>query len=164
MLLFYAKGKPVPTIFATQNENLHRSLRKPISTMYGMSKVVHFEPQVDSTMRYFFKRLDDLFADGEQACNLAFWLQAFAFDVVGEITFSKRIGFLEKGEDVDGIMGSIWNYFRAASPVSLLSQQQKPRLSFYLAASTLGMHRISPDTGVRNRQHPPRLLTNQFFL
>ena len=83
-----------------------------------MSKVVSFEPQVNSTMEYFFKRLDDVFADKDQVCNFAFWLQAFAFDVIGEVTFSKRIGFLMKGEDIDGIMGSIWKYFTAASPVS----------------------------------------------
>ena len=69
-------------------------------------------------MEYFFKRLDELFADKPQVCNLAFWLQAFAFDVIGEVTFSERIGFLEKGEDIDGIMGSIWKYFIATSPVS----------------------------------------------
>ena len=83
-----------------------------------MSKVVSFEPQVNSTMKYFFSRLDKIFVDKDQVCNFTFWLQAFAFDVIGEITFSKRIGFLEKGEDIDGIMGSIWKYFTAASPVS----------------------------------------------
>ena len=85
-----------------------------------MSKVVSFEPQVNSTMEYFFKRLDKVFADKDQVCNFTFWLQAFAFDVIGEVTFSKRIGFLEKGEDIDGIMGSIWKYFTIASPVSHL--------------------------------------------
>lgn len=83
-----------------------------------MSKVVSFEPKVNSTMEYFFKRLDELFVDKDQVCNFAFWLQALAFDVIGEVTFSKRIGFLEKGKDIDGIMGSIWKYFTAASPVS----------------------------------------------
>lgn len=86
--------------------------------MYGMSKVVSFEPKVKSTMECFFKRLDIVFADKDQVCNFAFWLQAFAFNVIGEITFSKRIGFLEKGEDIDGIVESIWKYFTAASPVS----------------------------------------------
>ena len=109
-----------------------------------MSKVVSFEPQVDSTMQYFFKRLDDLFADKNQTCNLAFWLQAFAFDVIGEITFSKRIGFLEKGEDIDGIMGSIWKYFTAASPVSHPSQQWNPQLLFSSSTST-SEYKRTPD-------------------
>ena len=39
----------------------------------------------------------------------------FAFDVMGELTFSKRLGFLERAEDVDGIMTSIWNHSWASS-------------------------------------------------
>lgn len=35
------------------------------------------------------------------------WLQYFAFDVIGEISFNKKLGFLEKGEDIDGIIGTI---------------------------------------------------------
>ena len=30
--------------------------------------------------------------------------QKDAFDVIGELTFSKPLGFLEKGNDVDGII------------------------------------------------------------
>ena len=30
-----------------------------------------------------------------------------AFDVVGEITFAQKFGFLEQGSDIDGMMGAI---------------------------------------------------------
>lgn len=40
------------------------------------------------------------------------------FDVVGEITFSKRLGFLEEGRDVEGIMESIWHWFEYVAIVS----------------------------------------------
>lgn len=30
-----------------------------------------------------------------------------AFDVIGELTFSKPLGFLERGHDVDGIIASL---------------------------------------------------------
>lgn len=39
------------------------------------------------------------------------------FDVVGEITFSTRLGFLERGEDVDGIMAAIWHWFEYVAVV-----------------------------------------------
>lgn len=32
-----------------------------------------------------------------------------AFDVIGELTFSKPLGFLEKGTDVDGIIAALEN-------------------------------------------------------
>lgn len=41
------------------------------------------------------------------------------FDVVGEITFSKRLGFLEEGRDVEGIMANIWNWFEYVAIVCL---------------------------------------------
>jgi len=39
--------------------------------------------------------------------DLGMWLQFYTFDVVGELTFGKKFGFLEEGRDVDGIMESI---------------------------------------------------------
>ena len=76
-----------------------------------MSNFLSFEAYVDSTMRVFFDQLDELFVMTGNVCDLDVWLQLFAFDVMGEITFSKRLGFLERGEDVDGIIASIWAYF-----------------------------------------------------
>lgn len=156
VLLFYARGKPVPTIFATQDEDLHRTLRKPIATMYGMSQVLSFESQVNFTMDYFFKHLDDLFTDQDVVCNLSFWLQAFAFDLIGEITFSRPIGFLEKGEDIEGIMASIWRYFTAASPVSSLSSGWTLHSCFRSILSTSDMQHSSPKIEVLDRRCRPR--------
>ena len=43
--------------------------------------------------------------------DLGRWLQYYAFDVIGELTFSKRLGFIEGGEDVGGIIESIGRNF-----------------------------------------------------
>lgn len=123
--MFRSRGKALPGIFATQDENLHRILKKPVSAVYSMSNLVSFEPYVDNTMRVFCSQLKTRFAENSREhskiCDLGEWLQMFAFDVIGEITFSKRLGFLDKGEDVDGIMSQIWNTFRKTSLVRLPS-------------------------------------------
>ena len=36
--------------------------------------------------------------------DLAHWLQCYAFDAIGLITYDKRFGFLDRGDDVGGIM------------------------------------------------------------
>lgn len=76
-----------------------------------MSTLLEFEPAIDVTTEFFMKRLDELFApsDGQQgpACDFGKWLQYYAFDVIGQLVFPKRIGFLEKNEDVGGIIKSI---------------------------------------------------------
>jgi len=107
----------MPGLFNVLDEDLHRILKKPIASIYSMSNLVSFEPYVDSTMRVFFEELDRRFVQTGKVGEFDAWLQMFAFDVMGEITFSKRLGFLERWEDVDGIMASIWEHFLYTAPV-----------------------------------------------
>ncbi|KAK3387414.1 cytochrome P450 [Podospora didyma] len=111
------KGAILPTIFATQDEALHRVLKRPIASVYSMSNLVSFEPLVDRTIDVFRKELDSRFVATGETCDFGTWLQYFAFDVVGEITFSKRLGFLEGGRDVEGIMAGIWRWFEYVAVV-----------------------------------------------
>lgn len=127
-------GRPIPGIFGTQDEGVHRALKKPVSSAYSMTNLVRFEPYVDTTIRIFCEQLRARFVvvteteahDGQNQqseagpCDLGQWLQMFAFDVIGELTFSKRLGFLETGGDVEGVMANIWNMFRETSLVSFL--------------------------------------------
>ncbi|KAF7183368.1 hypothetical protein CNMCM7691_003567 [Aspergillus felis] len=117
VILPMSKGKILPGLFATQDEDIHRMLKKPIASIYSMSNLVSFEPFVDQTIHCFFDQLDSRFANHGRPLDFGMWLQMFAFDVIGEITFSQRLGFLEKGEDIDNIMGDIWKYFQYVAPV-----------------------------------------------
>ncbi|KAJ3579714.1 hypothetical protein NPX13_g848 [Xylaria arbuscula] len=110
------KGGKIPDVFATRDENIHRQMRRPIANLYSISNLTAFEPLVKSTIEYFFSRLDDLFVDASKTFDLCEWLQLFTFDVMGEITFSRRFGFLEKGGDIEGVMGNIWKFFQIAAP------------------------------------------------
>lgn len=113
-----SKGRVIQGLFNTQDDKLHRAMKKPYASMYSMSSLVEFEPYVDSTIAFFLDRLEEVQDKSGQPCDLGTWLQWFAFDVMGEITFSRRLGFLDQAEDVDGIMGSIWKIFGYSSWVS----------------------------------------------
>jgi hypothetical protein len=82
-----------------------------------MSTLVQFEPLVDSTTAKFLQELSERYADRSNAdgiCDLGAWLQYYAFDVIGELTFSKRLGFVDHGIDVDDIIRNLeklLNYF-----------------------------------------------------
>ena len=115
----------MPGLFNVLDEDLHRVLKKPIASVYSLSNLVSFEPYVDSTLRVFFEELDRRFVQANKICAFDSWLQMFAFDVMGEITFSRRLGFLERGEDVDGIMASIWRHFQYTAPVSMQDLEQR---------------------------------------
>lgn len=75
-------------------------------------------------MRLFLDQLETRFVNTTDEngrpipCNFSQWLQMFAFDVMGELTFSHAFGFLESGEDIDGCMADLWNTLKKTSLVS----------------------------------------------
>lgn len=83
-----------------------------------MTNVVKFEPLVDQTLAVLLKQLDDRYLGSSGVpFNLGDWLQYFAFDSMGTLTFSRRYGFLEQGCDVHGILGEIWTFMKMVAPV-----------------------------------------------
>lgn len=72
------KGKVLPGLFATQDEGLHRMLKKPIAGIYSMTNMTTFEDLVDRTIGMFLKQLDERFVETGKICNWGDWLQYFA--------------------------------------------------------------------------------------
>lgn len=93
-----------------------------------MSTLVAFEPLVDTTTVAFLEQLKKRFAgrqNTEGTCDFGAWLQYYAFDVIGELTYSKRLGFVDRGVDVDHIIG---NLERLLNYVSVVCTQGSPAL------------------------------------
>ena len=82
-----------------------------------MTALVQYEPFVDDTTEVFLDQTDSLYSSKNATCDFARWLQFYAFDVIGAITYSKRHGFVDRGEDVDGIVSYIGKIFSYAGPV-----------------------------------------------
>ncbi|KAF3902746.1 hypothetical protein AA313_de0203238 [Arthrobotrys entomopaga] len=106
---FIVRGKPYENMFNTTNEDFHQLLRKPVAKAYAMTTIVEYEPFVDDTTLLFLSKMEELVG---QTIDFAVWLQYYAFDVIGEMTFSKKFGFLEKGEDVGGIIHTLHSLSR----------------------------------------------------
>ncbi|KAJ5179645.1 pisatin demethylase [Penicillium capsulatum] len=105
-----AHGKVVPTIFSTRDESVHEIMKRPIAQVYAMTNLKTYEPLVESTESLFFSKLERL-ADEGASFDLGTWLHWFATDVIMEITFGKRLGFLQREEDVDAILETIEQRF-----------------------------------------------------
>ncbi|KAK5652181.1 hypothetical protein OQA88_10824 [Cercophora sp. LCS_1] len=103
------KGKVIPGLFNSLDESVHRAMKRPIAGIYSMTNLVEFEPYVENTIKFFLSRLDEKYVGSDKPCNIGDWLQWLAFDVMGEITFSKRLGFLDEEKDVEGIIHQIWD-------------------------------------------------------
>lgn len=75
------------------------------------------EGLVNDVIRVVQDKFDNRFCANEEVFNLGQWLQFFAFDVMGTLTFSKRYGFLDEGRDVGGMLEAIILYMRTSAPV-----------------------------------------------
>ena len=128
------KGAKIPDVFATRDEDLHRRMRKPVANLYSIANLTTFEPLVVSTIEFFFSRLDELFTNKPKDFNLCDWLQLFTFDIMGEVTFSRRLGFLERGGDIDGVMENNWKFFKMVAPVS--TTPTRITISYHQAADS----------------------------
>lgn len=91
-----------------------------------MSALVTYEPYVDECAGIFAQRLAEL-ADGGRPTDMGRWFLCYAYDVIGTITFSKRFGFLDRGEDVEGVIAALGDHLQYASLTGIF-----PRLHRYL--------------------------------
>jgi len=82
-----------------------------------MTALVQYEPLVDETTGRFLDQTEALFSSKNAICNFSQWLQYYAFDVIGQITYSKRHGFVDTGEDVDGMVAYLGKLFSYVAPV-----------------------------------------------
>ncbi|KAF9884957.1 hypothetical protein FE257_000867 [Aspergillus nanangensis] len=141
-----AQGKVVPTIFTTQDESVHEAMKRPIAQVYAMTNLKTYEPLVESTESLFFSKLERL-ADEKTVLDLATWFHWFATDVIMEITFGKRLGFLDQEEDVDGIIQTIADRFSYVVVVGQMPWLDKlwhknPLVGFL--SGLLSKQRVSP--------------------
>ncbi|KXT03315.1 hypothetical protein AC578_3990 [Pseudocercospora eumusae] len=102
---FYAASERPgrPNLFSQRDPAQHAQDRKKYNYAYTMSAMVSYEKYVDDCIELLSQRL----SEQKGAVDMAWWLHCFAFDVIGAITFSKRFGFLDAGEDVHGLIKAV---------------------------------------------------------
>lgn len=112
-----SKGHRLPSLFTSLSEEFHAQLRRCVNSAFSMSTLIQYEPFVDSTSELFLSQTEKLYADTGAVCDFSRWLQFYAFDVIGDITYSKRHGFLAENKDIDGIVHSISKLLDYVAPV-----------------------------------------------
>jgi hypothetical protein len=98
-----------------------------------MASMQNLSGYIEDTQKLLMSKLDAKCETPEQTCDLGDFLHFFAFDVLGEIAFSRKFGFLESGYDIenaiktiddvqwyDGIIGQIpeWDFVFRRNPLA----------------------------------------------
>jgi cytochrome P450 len=106
---YYAWMPPDPSkanLFTDLNPVRHGLQRRKFAASYSMSSLVGYESFVNNCASLLTQRFSEIAASGKSV-DFQHWLQCYAFDVIGEITFASRFGFLDMGVDEGGVFGAI---------------------------------------------------------
>ncbi|KAM0331407.1 hypothetical protein ACHAQA_003080 [Verticillium albo-atrum] len=135
------KGTSLQSLFSTTDNAFHSQFRRCVNAAFSMSALVQYEPFVDNTTKLFLDQTEKLFAGNPEGCDFTRWLQFYAFDVIGEITYSKRHGFVEKNEDIDGIVDYLAKLFLYVAPIGQIPLLDRLLLKnpLYLQLSQWGL-------------------------
>lgn len=80
---------------------MHAQKKRFVVTPYSLAAMNGLANFVDDTVDHLLEKLNG-FAKEKRQCDLGAWLHYFAFDVLGEVAFSRKFGFLDAGYDVEG--------------------------------------------------------------
>ena len=102
-----------PDIFTETREDVHALKKRVANVPYSMAAMQQLSPFIDDTIALFMTKIDqhisgqlDKSAAGP-IFDLGAYLHYFAFDVLGEVAFSRSFGFLAEGRDVDNAIKTI---------------------------------------------------------
>lgn len=119
-------------LFAERDERVHAAQRRLVSRAYSAESLRDLEPYVDESIRVLLGHMEQR---AGQVVDFGKWVQLFAFgkgsrrcvivpfargplimttDVIGEVTFSKRFGFMDAGTD-SGTFYQLQGALRSAS-------------------------------------------------
>ncbi|KAH6988450.1 cytochrome P450 [Ilyonectria destructans] len=98
------QGTRMDSLFSERDPQTHKALKSPVAQIFSMTNIRNFEPYADECTGIFMDAMRDL--EG-QAVDFAQWLQWYAFDVIGSITFQRRFGFMEQRQDIDDMIKKI---------------------------------------------------------
>ncbi|KAI3329533.1 cytochrome P450 [Ustulina deusta] len=108
-------------LFADRSIQRHANTRRQLQSAYSMTSLVSYEPYVDQCAEIFTQRLSEM-SEARVAVDLGHWMQCYAFDVIGQITYGARIGFLDSGADIQGIMRAIENQLAYGTLVGIYAR------------------------------------------
>ncbi|KAL2835369.1 cytochrome P450 [Aspergillus pseudoustus] len=98
------QGSIMDSMFSTRDATRHKYLKSSVAQIFSMTNMRNFECYADECTQIFIDAMLDL--EGTPV-DFSHWLQWYAFDVIGSITFRRRFGFMEKRKDVNNMIAKI---------------------------------------------------------
>jgi len=118
-----------------------------------MTSLVGLEQFVDSTLKVFLQRLEEFsvspatpITDCKQPINMVQWFPWYAFGVIGELSFARRLGFLDTQSDVGGTCKLLNQFTAYSSTFASILEMHKDLLGSPLINTLPPCQRVSLQT------------------
>ncbi len=108
------------SLMSERDPKKYVAMRSNVASAYTLSNVIRNEAELDKVITLLRQRLDHLSAV-EVPVELSQWLHFLTHDLLGEIVFSSRFGFLDQGRDVGDAIKN--NFFLSVYVTSMLYMQ-----------------------------------------
>ncbi|KAJ6120868.1 hypothetical protein N7523_005148 [Penicillium sp. IBT 18751x] len=92
------------SLFNMRSHKQHAEARKHIAGPYSFTNIKKMEPLIDARIREWSSKLDQTFVKTGEPFDFAWWAVYMAYDIISEIGFGRPFGFIEKGEDIGGLI------------------------------------------------------------
>ncbi|KAL4876444.1 cytochrome P450 [Aspergillus karnatakaensis] len=92
------------SLFNMRSHKTHASFRRHAAGPYSFSSVKRMEPLIDLRISDWLNRLDEKFARTGAVFDFSWWAVYMAYDIISEVGFGAPSGFVEKGQDVGGLI------------------------------------------------------------
>ena len=102
-----ARGHSAHTLFSSPDIPHHNAIRKAINPAFTATQSVSYESFIHDTISVYLEQLNARFAGKkgpEGVFDLGTWMLYYTFDVIGELTYGARHGFMEAGKDSQGLI------------------------------------------------------------
>ena len=86
-------------LMSERDPKKYAAMRSNVASGYALSNVIKNEPYLDRTIELLEQRLDQI-SQKDQPFELGKWLHFLTWDIVSEVVFSSRLGFLDQGKDI----------------------------------------------------------------
>ncbi|OJJ58310.1 hypothetical protein ASPSYDRAFT_32364 [Aspergillus sydowii CBS 593.65] len=92
------------SLFNMRSHKIHAAYRKHAAGPYSFSSVKRMEPLIDVRIKHWISKLDEKYVRTGEGFDFSWWAVYMAYDIISEVGFGAPFGFVEKGEDVGGLI------------------------------------------------------------
>ncbi|KAJ9603325.1 hypothetical protein H2200_012103 [Cladophialophora chaetospira] len=104
------QGRRTKVLLSTTDSEWHDQQRRLIAPAFNLTNILKYEPWVTDSVRVFLQEMSNRYAGKagkEGIVDLHRWFAFFTADVISNLTYGQRTGFMESGTDISNIHAGV---------------------------------------------------------